>query len=104
MLKKFGYRVITAASGEEALKIYEKRSGEIDLIIVDLIMPEMDGKECATQLRRIDPRSRILISSGYIPGSDGLTELKEKIDGFLQKPYSLQKLMEVIRYTLNKTR
>jgi CheY-like chemotaxis protein len=58
ILTKAGYKVMIASNGKEALKIYEKARGEIKLVILDLLMPEMGGKECLRELHKIDPELR----------------------------------------------
>ena len=100
ILTKSGYRVITASNGEEALKVYQSQSNEISLIILDLIMPTMGGKDCLKKILEIDPQARVLIASGY--SAAGKT--KETIDvgakGFVNKPYDVRQVLQAVRDVL----
>jgi len=99
-LGSLGYRVLTARNGFDALARYEENRGEIELVILDLIMPEMGGVETFRRIRAIDPAARVLVSSGY--AGDGRLELllAEGAAGFLQKPYRLGTLAAAIRQAL----
>ena len=65
ILTKAGYSVITASNGREALEVYQQRGSEISLVILDLIMPEMGGKQCLESLLSLDPSVKVVIASGY---------------------------------------
>ncbi|MCX5874249.1 MAG: ATP-binding protein [Deltaproteobacteria bacterium] len=65
LLESFGYEVILAGNGKEALAIYKNQSARISLVILDLIMPEMDGRQCLGEILRVDPQAKVLIASGY---------------------------------------
>jgi PAS domain S-box-containing protein len=99
-LGSLGYRILTARNGFDALARYEQDRGEIALVVLDLIMPEMGGVETFRRIRAIDPAARVLVSSGY--GGDGRLEvlLAEGAAGFLQKPYRLGTLAAAIRQAL----
>ena len=62
ILERSGYTVLTAANGKEALDLYNREMGKISLVILDLIMPEMGGKQCLEELLKIDPKARVLIA------------------------------------------
>ena len=66
VLTSVGYKVLTASTGREALDMYTKARDEISLVILDLIMPEMGGKQCLEELLKIDPGVKVLISSGFL--------------------------------------
>ncbi|MEQ8170193.1 MAG: ATP-binding protein [Candidatus Eremiobacterota bacterium] len=94
-LKGLGYEVVPARDGREALSYYEKSGNTIDLIIMDLVMPEMGAEECIKALRKFNSSIPIVLSTGYAPAG----KVREIIDGgcrFIQKPYSIQELSEVI--------
>lgn len=101
MLSKHGYRVLTSTGGRDALELFQERAGEIDLVILDLNMPDGSGEECARQIRTIKPEVAILLTSGYLPGPLGRRELKEVGDGVLQKPFDLQQLLTQVRAALD---
>ena len=100
-LGRLGYTVLTARNGFDALSLYEQNRGEIALVVLDLIMPEMGGVETFRRIREIDPAARVLVSSGY--AGDGRVEqlIAEGAAGFLQKPYRLGTLAAAIRKALD---
>jgi len=90
LLGLMGYEGILAADGQTALERYRQRRGEIDLVILDLIMPFMDGVETFRQLKAIDPEVRILIASGYLKSDQRDALSLAGAAGFLQKPYDYE--------------
>jgi two-component system cell cycle sensor histidine kinase/response regulator CckA len=101
-LKALGYDVVTARSGREALEVYEKEKHTIDLIILDMIMPAMGGGEVYDQLKQINPRVKVLLSSGYSAEGQATEILERGCNGFVQKPFDLrglsQKIREIVEY------
>ena len=97
MLRNLGYCVFTAPNGEKALSIYRKYGSGIDLVLMDLAMPGMDGRECFNRLREINPDIRVILSSGY--GREGRAQqlLDAGVLAFLRKPYSLSELAEMLK-------
>jgi two-component system cell cycle sensor histidine kinase/response regulator CckA len=91
-LEMFGYRVLTAEDGNEALRLYQERSAEIALVITDMAMPTMDGTALIAALRRINANVRIVASSGI---AAALPETG--CDDFLPKPYSAGTLLSLVR-------
>ncbi len=87
-----GYLVITAKDGKEGLEIFRKKKNEIDLVILDYIMPEMGGEEIVTHLKGINPDVKILLSSGYSENAKTKEIPAENADGFIQKPTRLSEL------------
>ena len=102
MMEKLGYEVYTASSGTEAVEIYQTRKDDIDMVILDMIMPDMGGKEAYEELRNIDDHVLVLLSSGY--GIDGEAEeiIASGCDDFIQKPFDLKHLSLKIREVLDK--
>ncbi len=98
-----GYTVITAGNGREALEVFRKRNADISIVILDLIMPEMGGKECLEELLKLDPQVKVIVSSGFLP--DGMT--KEVVDkgskGFVNKPFRSNDMLRMIRETLDRS-
>jgi two-component system, cell cycle sensor histidine kinase and response regulator CckA len=97
VLSSFGYRVHTASSGTEALDLFDQLAGEIDLVVTDLVMPGMTGRELMDQLRHRSPSLRILCTSGYL-GHGGQPE--EEL--YLRKPFTTQDLLRKVRQSLKK--
>ena len=100
ILEKFGYTVLSAGDGQEALNVYEKEQGNISLVILDIIMPRMDGKECLEQLLRINPAVKVIISSG-VGHYDLINDIvKIGAKGAVNKPYSIRQLLGMVRQVL----
>ncbi len=97
MVEALGYRVLTAGSGREAISLYKEKQGEIDLVILDMIMAGMSGGETFDRLRSIHPGVRVLLSSGYRINGQAQEILERGCRGFLQKPFTLQELSKKIR-------
>jgi len=96
MLQKFGFNVLSAANGGEALEIFERKRDEVLLVILDLIMPDMGGGEVFDRLKEIAPGVNVLLSSGYSLDSKAKDILKRGCSGFIQKPFNMKQLMDKI--------
>ena len=103
ILKKAGYKVLTANNGKEALAIYEKEKRKIALVILDLIMPEMGGEQCLEEILKINPKAKILISTGY-SSSDEMTRMRIEAlaSGFVAKPFALTDMLKKVREILDR--
>lgn len=102
ILDSMGYSVITAAGGSEAVSIFKEQHSGIDAVVLDLMMPGMDGAEVYSAIKQLDPGARIIVSSGYsIDGSAGHL-LRQGADSFIQKPFSLPALCGEIRTVLDR--
>ena len=100
MLEKLGYEVITADSGRMALEILNTRHDDIDLVILDMIMPEISGGETFNRIRQMAPKLKVLLSSGYSINGQAIEILRRGCDGFIQKPFGLNDLSKRIRAVL----
>ena len=102
MLESLGYTVLSASDGREAIRIFQERAAEIDLVILDMIMPEMGGKDVYFQLKQIDPECPVAVSSGYSTGDD--LDLLVQQGGCTQipKPYNYSELSQLIPELLNR--
>ncbi|MGC8603361.1 MAG: ATP-binding protein, partial [Desulfomonilaceae bacterium] len=101
ILSDYGYKVITAVNGKEALEIYKKEKESISLVILDLIMPEMDGTRCLNEIILIDPKTRVLMASGYPVNWEEETTLSKGAKGFVHKPYDTKKFLTTVRAILD---
>ncbi len=100
LLKALGYEVISAMSGQEAIEIIKDKQDRVDMVILDMMMPDMEGGETLVRLKEIKPELKILLSSGYSM-EDGAEEfLKRGCDGFIQKPYDMNHLSKKIEEIL----
>ena len=97
LLEELGYTVVSAMSGQEAIDIFEKDRDQIDLIIMDMIMPGMGGGETFDRLRDIDPNIKVLLSSGYSINGQATDILRRGCDGFIQKPFNMNQLAEKVQ-------
>ncbi|MGD9309849.1 MAG: PAS domain S-box protein [Desulfosarcina sp.] len=96
MLQKMGYTVLKACCGEEAVRVFDDFHHQIDLVIVDMIMPDIGGGEVFDRLRTVRPDIKVLLSSGYSMG-EAAAILSRGCNGFIQKPFGMEKLSHAIR-------
>jgi len=97
LLEPLGYTVVTAASGEEALQRHGNRLDRIDIAIIDMIMPGMNGRELYAHLKMRRPSIKTLLCSGYGMNEKIMEIMEQGCDGFIQKPFSLTQISEAIR-------
>ena len=101
-LELVGYAVLTAANVREVREIYGRCRDEISLVILDLVMPEMGGKEAFKRFKQVDPDVNVLLCSGYTADGQAACILKDGCKGFIQKPFTInqlsQKLHEVFQH------
>jgi PAS domain S-box-containing protein len=96
MLRSLGYRVILATNGQEGIETFLKANDEIDLILLDMIMPVMEGPEAFAKLREIDPKIPIVIASGFAQEEDMVELKRQGACGFLDKPFSRAELAKMM--------
>jgi CheY-like chemotaxis protein len=103
VLESRGYKVISAGSGSEALETWAKRSGNIHLLLTDMVMPDgLTGRKLAERLTSEDPRLRVIFTSGYSAGMPGTELANVEESHFLAKPYRPATLLEVVRRCLDQ--
>jgi CheY-like chemotaxis protein len=99
-LEENGYRVLTARDGTEALALYAEQKNEIDVVVMDMIMPYLDGTATIRALQRLDPEVKVIASSG-LPASDNAFEAADEgVRIFLKKPYTAEKLLKALAEVL----
>ena len=101
MLQGLGYSVITAENGQSAIDIYSELSNEIDLVILDLVMPDMGGEIVYEKIKTIRPDVKVLFASGHYVGDQAQILLQTGINAFLQKPFNIRQLSTQIRQILD---
>lgn len=100
ILEHSGYNVITAKDGLEALEIFKNRHDDIDLVVTDMIMPKMDGKELFGELLKVDKDCKVILASGFTQGED-LQALREVgLSGFISKPFSNVEISHLVAKVL----
>lgn len=102
MLKSLGLEVIIAHDGQEALEVVQAKGPSIDLILMDLTMPRMDGRESFRAIHALDPKLPVILSSGYNEQASIQDFLGRGLAGFLQKPYTFKSLLEAIQGPLQR--
>ena len=101
LLKRLGYNVLVADSGPAAMRAWEQSGGSVDILLTDVIMPQMSGGELATELREINPRLKVLFMSGYTDdmiASHGVLAGETQL---IQKPFTLEGLGKKLRDVLD---
>jgi PAS domain S-box-containing protein len=102
MLEAFGYRVLTAADGAQAVSVFALNRDKIALVLTDMMMPIMDGPTTILALRQIDPRIKIIAASGLNAGNDVAQAAYPGVKHFLAKPYTTQNLLVTLRNALRE--
>ncbi len=102
MLKALGYTVLVARGGKEAIELYNKNKDKIDMVLLDMVMPDMGGGETYDRMKEINPDIKVLLSSGYSIDGQATEIIKRGCDGFIQKPFDMQGLSQRIRKILDK--
>ena len=100
ILASLGYDVIVARDGLEAVALYQDRN-DIDLVVLDMIMPELSGGETYNRIKKINPRARVILCSGYSVTGQAKTILERGVQGFIQKPFGASELSQKIREILD---
>jgi two-component system, cell cycle sensor histidine kinase and response regulator CckA len=101
LLEELGYRVLTARDGIEGLEVYRESAQHVDLVLLDLVMPRMGGRECLRALQRLDPKVRVLLSSGWLGDEQERGAPLDGAAGFLPKPYQLAVLASAVARALH---
>ena len=102
ILEKLGYTVFEARSGREAVRVFNEKRDKIDMVILDMVMPDMGGSEAFEKMKEIDPEVKVLLSSGYSIDGQANEILKRGCNGFIQKPFNMKALSKEIREILKK--
>jgi len=87
----------------DGVRLYREHAGHVQLVILDMVMPGMDGRAVFDALRSIDPDVRVLVSSGYMDEGTAANILRRGVAGFLRKPYTLRELVEAVQAALGRT-
>ncbi|MFZ1325855.1 MAG: ATP-binding protein [Candidatus Contendobacter sp.] len=101
MLERLGFQALAACNGRQALDLFRERPGEIALVLMDLTMPELNGEDTLQELRQLDPRIPVVMSSGYAESEIIARFARQRLAGFLQKPYTMATLMDCLRGALS---
>jgi two-component system, cell cycle sensor histidine kinase and response regulator CckA len=101
VLESMGYQVLTASGGKEAIELYKQNKESIHLVILDIVMPELDGRQVVEQLVLLDPTIKILLCSAILE-EKAIADLvaARKCSGFIAKPWRLSDIEKSVRLTL----
>jgi len=103
ILESLGYTVLIAKGGKEAIETFKAHKERIDIVILDMIMPDMNGSEVYNQLKKINPHVKVMLSSGYGIDDNKTSEILNRgCDGFIQKPFDIKDLSQQLRKILDK--
>ena len=97
ILKRSGYDVVVARSGKEAIDVLKENQGGIDMVILDMILPDMGGGDAYDRLKEINPGIKVLLASGYDIDHQARGLLERGCDGFIQKPFNISEISEKVR-------
>jgi len=104
VLGRYGYRVLEAVNGRDAIDTAERYDGHIDLVVSDLVMPEMGGRELAARIARVRPDARLLLMSGYTEDAVMRADVFDPDTAFIQKPFSPDEFARKVREVLGQVR
>jgi PAS domain S-box-containing protein len=102
ILQQHGYRVLVAEDGIEAIELFQREQGKIDLVILDLTMPRLSGRDTLRELRLLDTEVRVLFASGFSHEQLSIEEQEQTV-GFVAKPYRPRELVSLVRQTLDQS-
>ena len=102
-LERFGYKVLLASNGADAVEMYRRHEAEISVILLDWAMPVMNGEEALLRIHEINPQAKVLLSSGYAETETVRRIGSGSLAGFLQKPYTTTQLAERMREVMALT-
>ncbi|MCP4577665.1 MAG: response regulator [Deltaproteobacteria bacterium] len=100
VLEHLGYKVLTAGSGKEAVKIFDDNKDQIDIVLLDMIMPDMSGGDVYDRMKDISPEVKALLSSGYSISGQATEIMDRGCNGFIQKPFKMKELSQKLREIL----
>lgn len=101
LLESLGYRVLLAENGVAGITQYEQNAGIIDLVLLDMVMPQMNGRECFLRIRAINPQAKVILASGFSQEADVLQLKQNGLVGFIRKPYRKWQLSKMIAEALH---
>ena len=101
LLNSLGYKALTARSGKEAIEIFDENKEHIDIVLLDMIMPDMSGSDTYDRMKAINPDIKVLLSSGYSINGQATEIMDRGCNGFIQKPFKMKELSQKLREVLD---
>ena len=102
LFEQLGYKVLIARSGKEAIETYEKNKEQVDIVLLDMIMPDMSGSDTYDRMKELDPDIKVLLASGYSINGQATEIMDRGCNGFIQKPFKMKELSQKLREILDK--
>ncbi|MDA3812225.1 MAG: response regulator [Spirochaetaceae bacterium] len=102
ILESLGYKVLLAVDGQESIGIFSKKHSEIDIVLMDMIMPRMNGSEAFYKMKEIDENCKVIISSGNTKDENTDELIKNGLVGFINKPYRISEISQVLKNGMNR--
>jgi CheY-like chemotaxis protein len=102
ILESNGYKVLIATDGREAVEIYKKNFKNISLVLTDIGLPKLTGIDAYAMIKEVNPDVKVIFASGFISLDTRSELLKEGVKGFIQKPYSISEVLQIVREVLNE--
>jgi two-component system, cell cycle sensor histidine kinase and response regulator CckA len=102
LLNSLGYKALTARSGKEAIEIFDENKEHIDIVLLDMIMPDMSGSDTYDRMKEVDPDIKVLLSSGYSINGQATEIMDRGCNGFIQKPFKMKELSRKLREILDE--
>jgi len=102
LFEQLSYKTLVARSGRETIETYEKNKERIDIVLLDMIMPDMSGSDTYDRMKDIDPKVKVLLSSGYSINGQATEIMDRGCNGFIQKPFKMKELSQKLREILDK--
>lgn len=96
LLNSYGYQVLSAPDGAKAVEIYRSKPDKIDLVILDMIMPIMNGRDCFNEIRTINPKAKVILSSGFSREQDLQEMQAHGLNAFIKKPFRSKELNRIV--------
>lgn len=101
-LQRLGYSVLLAENGLDAVEIYQENPNEIDLVLLDMVMPKLGGHQTFYKIKELDPNAKVLLSSGYVSEEEVNDLLEQGAKGFLPKPHRIATMAKEVRRILDE--
>lgn len=100
-LQRLGYQVLLAENGLDAVEIYRENPNEVDLVLLDMVMPKLGGHQTFYKIKELDPDAKVLLSSGYVSEEEVNDLLAQGAKGFLPKPHRISVMAKEMRKILD---
>ena len=97
ILTEEGYEVFLARNGQDGVDLFEKYNGSFAVVILDIIMPELDGKDCYYRIKEINPRVKVILTSGYSKSNVKEELIRQGVDAYIPKPFNVDGFLETVQ-------